>query len=79
MFYKSGYGYEMVAQKGQVGQELKNLWEAPVPEQLAPPNTGQGRSHRAHPTLTQAWGFFKFYFKSLDSFNIQVVAKSGHV
>ena len=33
----------------------------------------------AYPTLTQAWGFLHFYFKSLDSFNIQVVAKSGHV
>lgn len=31
------------------------------------------------PTLTQAQGFLNFYFKSLDSFNIQVVAKSGHV
>lgn len=49
------------------------LQETLVPEHLLPPTLGKVSQS------TQAWGFFNFYFKSSDSFNIQVVAKSGHV
>lgn len=80
MFSKYGdNGHKMIAEKIRWGKELKDLCSRRplVPEHVASPILG--KVLQSIPHSPRLGVLFNFYFKSLDSFNIQVVAKSGHV